>query len=1605
MDDMSEDWREAERRIEEVRASGVEVLDLSRLDIEAVPASVAGLEQVREVQLEYCANLVDLTALKQLPALQLLSLNDRNVLSSLSQLASLPGLQSLSLKGYNVLSNLSPLASLPALRSLSFYDCQVLSDLSPLASLPALQSLSLSGYDVVSNRSQLVPLPALQSLSLNDGEVLSSLPPQASLPVLQSLTLKGYDALSDLSLLASLPALQSLSFYDCQVLSDLSPLASLPALQSLSFNRCHTLSKLLLLTSLPALQSLHLTSCYTLSDLSLPVSQPALQSLHLSHCPVLSDLSLPVEQPSLQSLHLSGCPVLSNLSMLAPQPALQFLDFSFGQALNKLLLPVSLPALQSLDLSHCYALSDLSLPASLPVLQSLDLSHCTLSDLSLPVEQPALQSLDLSGCHALSKLSLPVSLPALQSLDLSGCHALSKLSLPVSLPALQSLDLSGCHALSKLSLPVSLPALQSLDLSGCHALNDLSQLPSLPALQSLHLSNYHVSDLSLLSSLPTLQSLDLSGCHALNDLLQLPLLPGLQSLHLSKCHALKYLWLQSLVLCECEALSTLSLPVAQPALQSLDLSGCHVLNKLSLPVSQPALQSLDLRNCYALSDLSLPVAQPALQSLDLSSCGTLSTLSLPVAQPALKSLDLHNCHALSTLSLPVAQPALKSLDLHNCHALSTLSLPVAQPALQSLNLSSCHTLSTLSLPIAQPALKSLDLSYSHALSTLSLPVAQPALQSLDLSYSHALSTLSLPAAQPALQSLNLSHCHTLSTLSLPVAQPVLQSLDLCECEALSTLSLPVAQPALQSLDLRYCHALSTLSLPVSQPALQSLDLSGCHALSDLSQLVKLPALKKLYLPDSIALPCQPGSSILDTAIGLETLHCDSLLIAPNELASQEDIFYRDNCLPRLKAWRTDLDQGQAGNHRTKIFLIGNGSAGKTQICRRLHGQAFDPSIPSTHGIDLGLLSLIPASENSPTVMAHVWDFGGQDIYHGTHALFMDERALFVIVWNPELETAQPYAEHGVAMRHRPLAYWLAMVRDVAGEDAAVVVVQSKCDQLQDSVPPPLPVNHGLRHLRYTECSARQVDGLDSVLAEIRRQARLLLERYGQVLLPASWVAVGDTLRTLRSEHEQRTLPRAEFEALCRASHASAPPEVVLRYLHRSGEVFYRPGLFGDQLVLDQQWALNGVYAVLDRQRSVPLLRRQGGVFDRDMLDALVWRDEYSQDEQALFISLMEQCGACFRLKKNWEQTRPVRYLAPDLLPERGEVQVQIDRVWRSAETHLEVWLDYRFLHDGVMKDLLCQIGQRAGVHAVYWRYGVCFFDQGMQATFWLEAQPDINPDQPGAGRLVWRAHVAQAENRARVQRWLEGLLKTIQRKAQGQPPVVTWRHQQVQRSKQDEESDQDPIQRLQPGNRPDDKPTVYVSYGWSEANTALLGQLEAGFTQRGCQLIYDKKKTRTGDWISTFMREIGQSRHVLVVLDDKYLHSPYCMRELLYLYQSSLGDKAEFCRRIVPCRPESLPLSSVKHRLPYLRHWKEEAKSHQELLDEFSLAELSPETRDEVLLVKDFCHRTDEMLAWIADTLMPRGTHALYDNNFAAIFNALAANGFPVPHPDSGSPG
>ena len=73
--------------------------------------------------------------------------------------------------------------------------------------------------------------------------------------------------------------------------------------------------------------------------------------------------------------------------------------------------------------------------------------------------------------------------------------------------------------------------------------------------------------------------------------------------------------------------------------------------------------------------------------------------------------------------------------------------------------------------------------------------------------------------------------------------------------------------------------------------------------------------------------------------------------------------------------------------------------------------------------------------------------------------------------------------------------------------------------------------------------------------------------------------------------------------------------------------------------------------------------------------------------------------------------------APDLLPERGAVQAELDALWDAALPTETLPFEFEMLHPGLVRGLICEIGARAGVAALYWaRGGVCVYDRRRAAT-------------------------------------------------------------------------------------------------------------------------------------------------------------------------------------------------------------------------------------------------------------------------------------------------
>jgi Leucine-rich repeat (LRR) protein len=168
----------------------------------------------------------------------------------------------------------------------------------------------------------------------------------------------------------------------------------------------------------------------------------------------------------------------------------------------------------------------------------------------------------------------------------------------------------------------------------------------------------------------------------------------------------------------------------------------------------------------------------------------------------------------------------------------------------------------------------------------------------------------------------------------------IQTLYLADCYQLSGDLSPLASlTSLQSLDLTWCGQLSSdLSPLAGLTSLQSLNLAECRQLSDLTPLTGLSSLQTLHLSCCFGIRWfAPLESLLPTLKVLSLFGC-KLNDLPTEVCGEG---HHQNVLDKVRAHYADLEPGARRDAALKIFFLGNGGVGKTQLCRRLRDLLFE----------------------------------------------------------------------------------------------------------------------------------------------------------------------------------------------------------------------------------------------------------------------------------------------------------------------------------------------------------------------------------------------------------------------------------------------------------------------------------------------------------------------------------------------------------------------------------------------------------------------------------------------------------------------------------------
>lgn len=885
--------------------------------------------------------------------------------------------------------------------------------------------------------------------------------------------------------------------------------------------------------------------------------------------------------------------------------------------------------------------------------------------------------------------------------------------------------------------------------------------------------------------------------------------------------------------------------------------------------------------------------------------------------PNLTHLYLWNLTGLQ--HLPELPEGLKVLDIRGCPDLTTL--PRLPQRLERLIVEDCTKVGQLQAP-ALPDLVELSLKGSQQIP--SQQVAQilesaPGLAVVDVSGVEAFRTVrQWPAA---LVDLRLNGCAKLA-------------------------ELPDWPAGLRRLELRNT-TLEDDSLPPLPDLIDYLDLGGMRRLSK--------------LPD--------GWQRVRTLF----LYGSGVVIPP---ASEHGAQVDEDVAARTKEYFAECDRvGRGTVKRAKVLLLGNGGAGKTCLALRLVGgdpqRTKDKERPdhlgTTHGVQFHDWPVtVTVGNRTHQIAAHVWDFGGQEIYHDTHRLFVSKGSVFVIVWDPDHTWDQPVARVWDAYcdKPRPLSYWLDYVRQNAGLDAEVVVVVSRRFERDPKLERRLREEAGKHRMAGVPvfwCRSLENEGqLGDLGSAIHAMLGRVVLAQGTVV-PVTWQIAQDLVQSwLKKMQEDEEFARshrhltqdefgAELQQAIETSVASKQPEFaklgqamrdrkqpwqltearrahLLHFLTHSGWVFWRPDLFEGRVILGQQWALNGIYTLLERGRPgwprvYDELRQRQGRFGLDDLVGWGWEKLVPDpQERELLLSFLERIGLCLPLlsKEDSWFDRAV-YLSLAHLPTMQELDaasmnpaVPIDLSQRRLRPETK-WVERQDFHQGHWHAILRWLGGRFGRDGRYASDG--FLVRNAEGQ---ELRLDLEVDRRGyGGKIVVSVDGPQAAERC--EQVAGAILELVSSEIERRRPAFA------------EDA---------PGEK-SKAITVFISYAWDpeDAGNGATGAppgyelpVEAiceSLRQSGAKLdlIRDRYKLRANDSIVEHNLRIAKTDKVLVVHSDKYWQSQWCLHELVTFFHG-LVERQQACSDVLSlvshlqARVGGNPLRVAEAKQSLVEYWR-----------------------------------------------------------------------------------
>ncbi|MEO9125572.1 MAG: COR domain-containing protein, partial [Microcoleus sp.] len=419
------------------------------------------------------------------------------------------------------------------------------------------------------------------------------------------------------------------------------------------------------------------------------------------------------------------------------------------------------------------------------------------------------------------------------------------------------------------------------------------------------------------------------------------------------------------------------------------------------------------------------------------------------------------------------------------------------------------------------------------------------------------------------------------------------------------------------------------------------------------------------------------------------LRCNPLPISPEVLGNEDEsgtpaaIF---NYLQKLRSGEV------RPLNEAKLLIVGESEAGKTTLAKKLLNPDYElqKQEPSTEGIDVMRWDF--TQPNGKPFRIHLWDFGGQEIYHHTHQFFLTERSLYILLVDNHRENPN-------------LCYWLNII-ELPSKSSPVFLVQNekqdrRCeikvrqlrgdfDNLEKDFATNLADNRGLETLQ--RALQNRISNLDHISTPIPKRwanVRHVLENYSQ---------------------SQTRIDVSEFYEICVSQGFKKSEKRAMlslsKYLHDLGIIlhFQEDSHLDRQVILRPEWATNAVYKVTDNDG----VKANWGYFTQENLSE-IWRDDEYEDLHGKLLELMKKFKICYEISDKSGQ-----YIAPQLLSLEPP-----DYEWDDTD-NLILRYEYDFMPKGIITRLIVEMhrlidrsnssGFAENKPGIVWRDGVVLTD-------------------------------------------------------------------------------------------------------------------------------------------------------------------------------------------------------------------------------------------------------------------------------------------------------